>query len=171
LSIYQKSGTFLPGNEDIENWFFYTVLQPVSDGLVSKISEYPGYNCFRDAIYGNKRKFRVVRWGEYNAAGRHGAKVNIKDYTDIVTLEYERLPGYEDLPQKEYVALMQKKLEERRAEIVRKRVAKGLGFVGRDALLRVKPGSLPRHTKTATARDHRPRVLSVCAKRRAECKD
>ena len=53
------SQEFVPGDEDIESRFFYTVLQPVQDGLVSKISEYPGYNCFHDAIYGIKRKFKV----------------------------------------------------------------------------------------------------------------
>jgi hypothetical protein len=164
------SSEILPGREDIENWFFYTVLQPVQDGLVPKISEYPGYNCFKDAIYGNKRKFKVVRWAEYNAARRHGAEVNIKDYTEIVMLEYERLPGYENLSQKEYASLMMKKLEERRVEIVNARAAKGLGFVGRDALLKAKAGSLPQHTKISTATDHRPRVLSVCNKRRAKWK-
>lgn len=164
------SSEFLPGEEDVENWFFYTVLQAVQDGLVQKISEYPGYNCFHDAIYGIKRSFKVVRWTDYNAAKRHGADVNIKDYTDIVTLQYERLPGYEHLSQREYANLMMQKLEERRIAIVNDRLAKGLGFVGREALLRVEPGSAPRHTKTSTAFDPRPRVLSVCPKRRAACK-
>jgi hypothetical protein len=161
---------FLPGGDDLENWFFYTVLQPIQDGLVERISEYPGYNCFQDAIWGNKRTFKVVRWGEYNAARRHGAMVHIKDFTDIVTLQYERLPGYEHLSQKEYANLMIRKLEERRVTIVRERLSKGLGFVGRKSLLKVKPGALPRHTKTSTASDYRPRVLSVCPKRRAQCK-
>lgn len=162
------SSEFLPDNDDIEAYFFYTVLQPVQDGLVEKISDYPGYNCFNDAIYGIKRQFKVVRWAKYNAAKRHNPDAQVRNYTEIVTLEYARLPGYEDLTRKEYADLMLKKLEERRQEVIQKRRASGLGFVGREKLLRTPPGALPRHTKTSTQESHRPRILAVCAKRRAE---
>ena len=47
---------------DIEEQFFYTVLQPVQDGLVPNINEYPGYNCFEDAIQGKERVFKVINW-------------------------------------------------------------------------------------------------------------
>jgi putative transposase len=164
------SSEFMPGPADIENYFFYTVLQPVQDGLVEKISEYPGYNCFHDAIHGIKRRFKVINWAEYNQAKRRGKNVSIKDYTEYVYLKYERLPGYENLTQHEYAKLMQKKLEERRVEIVAKRKREGKGFLGREALLAMTRGSLPRKTKQSDARTHRPRVLSICPKRRAECK-
>lgn len=164
------SNEFLPGNDDIENWFFYTVLQAVQDGLVEKISEYPGYNCFHDAIWGHARKFKVVRWAEYNAARRWNPSVAIKDYTDVVFLRYERLPGYEHLTQEQYARLMMTKLEERRQKIVAERIAAGGSFLGREKLLEMLPGSTPKKTKTSTIHDHRPRVLSVCPKRRAECK-
>lgn len=164
------SGEFLPGDEDIENQFFYTVLQPVQDGLVEKISLYPGYNCFHDAIYGITRKFKVMNWADYNAAVRRGKKVYMKDYVVTVELKYARLPGYEHLTQKDYAKMMLEKLEERRVAIVEKRRAAGLGFVGCEKLLQTKPGSLPRSTKRSTMNSHRPRVLSVCPIRRAECK-
>ena len=65
---------------------------------------------------------------------------------------------------------MHEKLEERRQAIVAERRAMGLGFAGRDALHRTRPGSIPRRTKRSHLGSHRPRVLSVCHKRRAECK-
>ena len=164
------SNEFLPGNEDIEEYFFYTALQPIQDGLVEKISDYPGYNCFHDAIWGRKLKFKVIRWGEFNAARRRNPSVSISDFTDIVSLQYERLPGYEELSQKDYAHLMLKKLEERRTAIVAKRKSKGLGFAGKDNLKKTIPGALPQSTKISTPQSHRPRVLSVCPKRRAECK-
>jgi putative transposase len=159
------SSEFLPAGDDTEEYFFYTILQAVQDGLVEKISEYPGYNCFHDAVWGIERKFKVVRWGEYRAALRCKHKVSKKDYTDIVTLKYERLPGYEHLSRKEYAALMHEKLEERRRKIVDARKRQGLGFAGRQALLKTRPGTLPRKTKTSTRHSHRPRVLSVCQAR------
>ncbi len=164
------SNEFLPGNEDIEEYFFYTVLQPVKDGLVPKISEYPGYNCFSDAVWGRKKKFKVVNWKEFNARLKRDKTAKISDYTEIITFEYQRLPGYAQLSQKEYAHLMMKKLEERRQIILEDRAKRGLGFVGRENLLKMVAGSLPRSTKTSTATDHRPRVLSICPARRADCK-
>lgn len=162
------SNEFLPAPEDIEEYFFYTVLQPVQDGLVGRLRDYPGYNCFHDAIWGIKRKKKVVNWSAYYDAKRWRNRVNIKDYIEEYTLEYARLPGYENLSQKEYAKLMQEKLEARRLEIVRKRKEAGKGFAGRDALDRVERGALPGNTKTSTRTSHRPRVLCVCPKRRQE---
>ena len=159
---------YMPAPEDIEDRFFYTVLQPVQDGLVEKISDYPGYNCFSDAVKGVSRKFKFVRWGEYNAAKRFNPKVKIKDYTDIVKLKYSRLPGYEDMSQREYSKLMHEKLEKRRLEVVERRKREGLGFAGREVLRRAKPGSIPENTKTSTQNSHRPRVLCICPIRRRE---
>lgn len=64
------SNEFLPGAQDVENRFFYTLLQPVQDGSVEKISDYPGYNCFNDAIWGIKRDFKVMNWTAYDEARR-----------------------------------------------------------------------------------------------------
>ena len=162
------SNEFLPDSEDIKDRFFYTVLQPVQDGLVEKISEYPGYNCFHDAIWGVKRRYKVVRWGEYNAAKRHNPNVRVADFTEDVELEYARLPQYEDMSQREYAKMMMAELEKRRVKIVAERRKNGLGFAGRAALIRTVPGAAPRETKTSTRDSERPRILSNCPKRIAE---
>ena len=165
------SNEFLPTAEDVENWFFYTVLQPVQDGLVEKIGQYHSYNCFHDAIWNIKREHQVMNWTAYYEARRWGAKVKKIDYLETYTLEYKRLPGYEHLTQKEYAHLMLGKLEERRQKIVAERRAEGKGFAGAAALKTQAQGALPKTTKTSTNTSHRPRVLCVCPKRRAETLD
>ncbi len=162
------SAELLPDHKDIEEQFFYTVLRPVQDGLVEKISDYPGYNCFHDAIWGIKRKYKVIFWAKYNGAKRHNPDAKIKDYTETVELRYERFPGYEHMTQKEYAIYMQQELERRRVEIVQKRYKQGLGFAGKKYLLQVRPGSTPKNTKTSSRYDHRPRVLSKCPARLKE---
>lgn len=159
------SAEYLPASDDIEEQFFYTVLQTVQDGLVDDISHYPGYNCFEDAVTGNKRQFKVVRWKEYNDARRWNRAVSIEQFTDVVELSYQRLPGYEHLSQAEYADVMRKKLADRTAQILGERGGKRC--VGRKALKRVRPGSRPRHSKTSTIDDHRSRVLSKNHARRA----
>jgi len=152
----------VPTNDDIEEYFFYCALQPVLSGLVEKISDYPGYNSFHDAVTGITRTYTVVNWSAYNNAKRFNPQISIADYTETYELRYARLPGYEHLSQHEYKVLMYKKLEERRQEIVRKRRAEGKGFLGREALLRTKRGSKPFQTKRSTRNSKRPLVLTRC---------
>jgi hypothetical protein len=159
------SAEFLPGAVDIEDRFFYTVLQPVNDGLVDDIKHYPGYNCFEDAITGTVRHYRVVHWKEFNDARRWNPSVSIEQFTEWCPLKFERLPGYESLSQGEYAALMRKKLSERTAEVLKtRRVKRPLGA---SRLRRIIPGAIPKNTKVSGRYDHRPRVLSKCPVRRS----
>jgi len=164
------SNEFLSRNQDIEEYFFYTVLQPIQDGLVPKLSEYPFYNCFNDAVKGIGRKVTVINWTGYYIKKRYNKSTTIKEFTETYILKYPRLPGYEHLTQKEYSNLMHQKLEERRIEIVRQRLAEGKGFVGREKLLQVVPGTPAKNPKKSTRESHRPRVLSKCPVAREEDK-
>lgn len=162
------SAEYLPGEEDIEEQFFYTVLQPVQDGLVDSIYEYPGYNCFEDAITGKSRQFKVVRWKEYHDALRWDPNVQLEAFTELVELTYERLPGYEALSAHDYAQLMRKKLADRTAQILASR--SGKKGVGRAKLKQVRPGAKPLHSKTSTSTSHRPRILSKDPGRRLKGK-
>lgn len=159
------SAEYLPGDADIEDRFFYTVLQPVQDGLVDDITDYPGYNCFEDAVLGITRECKVIKWKEFNDARRWNRSVSIEDYTEIYILRYERLPGYEQLSQTDYEATMRRKLKERTAEVLKRRAGKP--SLGAQSLVTIEPGSRPKRTKTSGPRDHRPRVLSRDPERRS----
>ena len=163
------SNEFLPTESSILRRFIYTVLQPVQDGLVEKLSDYPCYNCLHDAAWGITRKFKVVRWTEYNAARRWNKEAKVKDFTDTVELKYERIPGLEHLSREEYARKILDAVEERRKEVVAERLAQGLGFAGRAFLLSIIPGSSPFSTKTSTIEDFRPRFLSGSKKVNDEC--
>lgn len=159
------SADYLVGPDDLEDYFFYIVLQPVNDGLVNDIKDYPGYNCFEDAINGTAREYKVINWKQYNDARRWNKTLSIDEFTEICTLRYERLPGYESLSQKEYATLMREKLAERTRKVLESRAGKPC--MGPAKLKMVKPGDLPKKTKTSGPQDHRPRVLSKDSKRRA----
>jgi hypothetical protein len=167
------SGELLPDHpEDIEKMFFYTVLQPVHDGLVERISDYPFYNCFSDAVKGIERQCEVMNWTAYNAKRRYNPDVRKIDFIEIVTLKYDRLPGYESLSQKDYSKLMHDKLEVERVKAIQKRIEAGkLGVVGREALLKVIPGTPAKNPKKSTRESNRPRVLSACLDRWQEMMD
>ncbi len=154
----------LPLDEDIENQFFYSALQPVSSGLAEKISDYPGYNSFDDAITGRTRKIRQVNWAAYNQAKRKGRRPRICDFYYYVELKYKRLPGYEDLSQKEYRKLMLQKFEQRRQVILEEFAKQGYVFPTPEQLRRTKASAYPKHTKKSERHSKRPLVLSRCAK-------
>ena len=75
------SNEFVIQDGDIEDKFFYTVLQPVQDGLVESIEQYPGYNCFYNAVRGISEWYPVVDWTRYNSDKRWKKDINIEDYT------------------------------------------------------------------------------------------
>jgi hypothetical protein len=156
--------------DDIEDRVFYLALQAVQDGLVQKISDYPGYNFFHDAIHNIEREHKVVDWTAYNRAKRGNPNISIKYFETTYKLKYHRIPGYEDLSQKDYSKALSKKLEKRRTETVKKRLEEGKGFLGTELLKQVKPGARPQSTKKSDRNSFRPRVLSICPLRRAEAK-
>lgn len=156
------STEYVPGHEDIESKFFYTVLQPVQDGLVDDIEDYKGYNCFEDAIYGRERKCKVVNWKRYNAAKKRNPEVSMDEYTEIVTLKYARLPGFESLSQEEYIKVMREKLKEYTVKALEERKCES--SLGPELLEKVQPGSLPKNTKTSSRYEPRPHVIAKDAK-------
>ena len=161
------SAEYMSHQEDIEKYFFYIALQPVNDGLVDRISDYPGYNFFNDAVSGIKRKFKVFNQTRYSDAVRYGSAVNIKDFYDEYELVYQRLPGYEHLSQSEYKRLMHEKLEHYRQEVLIERAEKNKNkSLGKQKLKQITAGSSPRRTKSIGRFGHRPRVLATCHQRR-----
>jgi len=150
----------LPESGDILEKFFYAALNPVAAGLVQKPSEYPSYNSYSDAIYDRRKKFKVVDWTKYNNRKRQNPDVTVEECTSVHTLTFSRLPGHEHLEKEEYIDKMNTELERRRQEIVKQRSAENKGFAGVSALLKLKPGSKPRKTKTSLRDSHRPLVLT-----------
>jgi hypothetical protein len=135
----------------------------VHDGLAPRISDVSEYVFFSDAVRGIKRPYKVVNWTKFNARKKRDPDANVRDFTEVFYLNFERLPGYENLSQREYSNVMHQKLEEERLKIVQDRKERGLGFASAEDRRKVVPGARPRRTKTSTREDHRPRVISVCS--------
>ena len=159
---------FLPLPEDTTKYFCYLALQAVQEGLTERISEYPGYNSSHDASCGIKRTYKLFRYGAYHAAKRKNPNVRKKDYWEYHELSYHRLPEFEHLDHASYRKKLHALVEEQRVAIVNKRFAEGKGFVGREALLKVIPGTLALNPKKGGAR---PIVLSVSPEAKREILD
>jgi REP element-mobilizing transposase RayT len=158
---------FVPGAPDIEREFFYVALQPVQDGLVSTLGEYPGYHFFGDAACGITRTYYTIDWKANRRAKKKNPGVLPPQFRIPHTLTYTRLPGKENLSPKEYRDFCEKALERHRQEILVDRERKGhKGFAGRAAILATRPGAGPHRTKRSDINSFRPRFHCVCPIRR-----
>lgn len=154
----------IPRDEDIENQFFYSALNPIAAGLCQTLREYRSYNSFSDAIHNRRREFKVVNWEKFNNHKRQRPFLNPRDCETVHTLVYSRLPGCEGLRKSEYIRTILERLEKRRGDVVRTRLAEGKGFASIESLRNQIPGAKPRSTKSSERRTHRPLVLTLCLK-------
>ncbi len=159
----------VPNPEDVKNWFFYLSLNPVSSGLVDRISDYAPYNSFSDAVSGREREFKLVDWSDFNNRRRTNRKLTRADCTKIYRLKYTRLPGCEHMSADDYRMKLLGELEQRRTEIVAQRIVQGLGFAGKAKLRKIRPGAAPQSTKTSSRNSRRPLVLTLCRETRSIC--
>jgi len=158
----------LPLAGDVEHWFFYLALNPVSSGIVERTTDFNGYNSFSKAISKAKEKYNLVDWSDYNNRRRYNQKLAPKHCSKTYVLKYSRLPGYEDLSQSEYRKKMLKKLEERRVAIVQTLKASGRSFPTIPAIRSIKPGARPFITKKSQRYSKRPLVLTLCRQARED---
>jgi REP element-mobilizing transposase RayT len=156
----------VPNNEDVEDKFWYTVLNPVSSGLVPRIGDFASYRCLQDVINGQSKIFKLVNWQEYSNKKRRNRNLKPADCTEHYRIRYSRLPGYEGLTRDDYKTALQKKLIERTEAAIAERKKKSLGFAGSEVLKRTRPGAFPRSTKTSERYTKRPLVLTLCAETR-----
>jgi len=160
-SLFERrySSQALPTDEDRLDYFFYVVLQPVSSGQCTKISEYPGRCSFADAVGKKEREYKYFAYGEYQTALANKPNTKRKNFWRSYKLKFERLPGFEALSSEGYEEFMHTELERRRVQAIRELLKEKprLKFRTKAQLRQVRPGSRPRTTKTGTKR---PLVLT-----------
>lgn len=152
----------LPRNEDILHWFFYTICNPISSGLVQSINDYSSFNSFFLSLSGKKKSYLLIDWDDYHNRKRTNRKLKPQDCAKQYDLSFSRLPGYEDLSQEEYKKFLLNEYDRRSVEIIQKRLGENKGFLGKENLDRVEARSKPKTTKTSNRHTKRPLVLTLC---------
>ena len=151
----------LPEYGDIEDYFFYIALQPVTSGLCAKISEYPGRSFFNDAVSEISREYKYFSYGDYYKSRLKEPTVKRHKFWMKHTLSFQRLPNYKKLKRVAFKKLMHEKLEQRRIEAIQKLTFEkdDLRFMTKSELRKVRPGTRPMITKKG---GRRPLVLAKC---------
>ena len=148
-------------NDDVLNWFFYTVLNPVSSGIVRSINDFDGFSSYQMSLTGETRSYRMIDWRDYNNRKRYNKHLKPDDCEKTYTLQFSRLPGHENDSQTEYRSFLEAECEKRTTEKIKLREENGDGYMTAKFRTQQKNGDLPKHTKTSARNTHRPLALSL----------
>lgn len=148
---------------DVMHWFFYTVLNPVSSGLVKSIADYPCFNSYSMSLTGEVRTFTLIDWRDYKNRKRYNKKLKPDDCKKEYQLKFSRLPEHEQQSQFEYRAFLEDECAKYTKEKIDARINNKQGFCGKENLLKTRIGTIPEHTKTSSRETYRPLALSLNA--------
>lgn len=146
----------------------YIALQPIAAGLCKNLSEYPGFNSFPYLLTGKPLEVEFFKGAEYTKAKRRSKKADPDNYIEKYTIKFARIPGYEDMPQKEYATMLRKEFEKRRAEIIAEFDKIGHKWPTPAELRRVLSTDRAKNPKKSTRASTRPLVICKCQIRRKE---
>lgn len=155
-------------DQDVEQWFFYTALNPVHAGLSKDPKIHPGYNSFDDAVNAIDRIYTVTNWSLYQDKVRYNPSLKKEDFDEEFTLHYTRLPGFEEMSASEYASHMLSKMKVMNQEAIDERLDRDLGFMPPEQLKSIKPGSTPRNVKVSERYSLRPLILTSCQQTRSD---
>ena len=156
----------VPNDEDIQHWFLYTLLNPVSSGISTDPTDLGRPNALSIIREGGSRVCRWFNHTAYKNAKRKNPTVDKERYYTNHTLRIMRLPEMAELSDAQYLKSIEDIVGEKRHEIIRKRISDGFGFLDKKKITSQKAGIKPLHTKTSTRESHNPLVLCLCIKTR-----
>jgi hypothetical protein len=87
----------LPRDADVENWYLYLVLNPVSSGIVDCVAKYTAFNSHHDYMNGKVRSYYWTNWSLYCLAKRSNSSLKPEDFRVQYELKFSRLPGQENI--------------------------------------------------------------------------
>ncbi len=147
----------------------YTVLQPIAAGLCKNLSDYPGFNCFHYLVTGKPLEVEFFNGSAYRKARYNkGRKVDPSRYIERYTINFARIPGYEQMPQKEYAAFLCGEFEKRRTAIIEAYDKKGYKWPHPDSLKRTKCTECAKNPKKSKRGSFRPLVICKCPVRKED---
>jgi hypothetical protein len=144
----------------------YTILQPIQAGLCRNLSDYPGFNSYHYIITGKPLEVEFFNGAEYNKARRRNKNADPADFIEHYKIVFEKIPGCENMTQKQYSKLIQEEYNKRRETIIKDFDDNGHIWPSPESLKRTKSTDCAKSPKRSTRESKRPLVLSLCMERR-----
>ena len=134
---------------DIIEAFLYVICNAVSHGLVEHPALWPGLNCYSHVFDEKDRVFTFTNFTAYNRckATKTGKRVSLRDFQTEHRLQLTPLPQFEHLSPEERRVVISKLISQRILRLKHERKVQGLGFLGREVIMRQRFTDVPRHVK------------------------
>lgn len=146
----------------------YTVLQPIAAGLCKNLSDYPGYNCYHHLVTGKSLEVEFFKGSAFKKAKYNNKKADPSKFIERYTINFARIPGYEQMTQKEYAAFLSQEFEKRRKAIIADFDKKGYKWPPPERLKQTIPTERARNPKKSERGGFRPLVICKCPVRKQE---
>lgn len=156
----------IPRDVDVAEWFLYTVLNPVSSGVVENPTSLGRANALTVIREGESRVCPWFHRSKYNNAARKNPTTNPKKYYTYHTLKVSRLPGNESERFELYLNKIEELVRQRKQTLIKNRKDAKRGFLGERTLASRRPGRQPLFTKTSRRYSYNPLVLCGCSRTR-----
>ena len=105
------------------------------------------------------RQYEVTDFSAYRAKKAYDKSASIRDFVTKHELRFDRLPGYENMQQKEYAKLMLEKYEDQRLRLVRDHLKNGARFKTKAELKKTKQSATAKKSKKSARGEYRPIVI------------
>lgn len=144
----------------------YIVMQPILAGLCRNISDYPGFNSFQYILSGKPLEVEFFNGSKYKKAKKRNPDANPSDYTEKYQILFKRLPGFENITQKEYRKILLEEYDRRRNDIIKNLEDKGHIWPSLESLRKTRSTQRAKNPKRNKENTYQPLVLSVCMEQR-----
>ena len=144
------------------NQMMYILLQPVAAGLCKKPSDYPGFSCLRHLVTGKPLEVEFLNYEKYNKARARKKDVDRSRYVEKYTINFARIPGCENMTQKEYGAFIMRTFNERLKELLAQFEKASYVWPRLEIVRRTKPTECARNPKKSERGVAQPLVICKC---------
>ena len=154
--VWSSRGHVIPIADEnaLISQLLYAATNVVKDGLVEKVSHWPGFSTHDQLAHGKRQTFIYfdrTAWWMAGGATRH---IPREKFMREVTVEVSPLPGWEHLPAHERQSRYRRMVREKEAEIKTIREFEGRPVIGKAALMHIDPSSKPEFEKKSTPMPH-----------------
>ena len=134
-------------DESLEQQLIYAVTNPVKDGLVDRVSHYPGFSVYPHLAHGEPLRFSYVDLRLWHKHGGPRNRRPLSDYERWVDVEVSPLPAWRDMPEHQRQARFRRLVRDAEDELRDRREHEHRTVVGVPALKRLEPRDKPRNPK------------------------
>lgn len=151
----------------MEDRLIYAVTNPVRDGMVDRMSHYPGFSVYRHLAHGEPLRYSYI---DYALWWKHGGPHNTQplfDYERWVDVDISPLPAWVDLTVSQRQTRFRNLVRDAEDEQRERRALEGRTVVGVLGIKQLEPRDKPRNPKKS---GRQPLCHVSCADQRREFK-